>query len=116
MSDRFIGNKWNHKLYLIKDKREWDDVEAAQIPEAILDVIVENQNQMLETQAYLDAVYIPLKQTGAADVSNVEVPQCLLDQVSSSTSGAGSKKRKSSSSTKKKASSSGSKSQGATSA
>lgn len=116
MSERFIGHKWNHKLYIVKDVREWDDVEAAQVPDEVLEAIIKNQNVMLEAQEYLAAVYGPLKQTGAADVSNVEVPQCLLDLVSSSTSGAGSKKTKSRSSTKKKASNSGSKSQGATSA
>jgi hypothetical protein len=114
--ERFIGHKWNHKLYLIKDTREWDDVEAVQIPEPIIEAIVGIQNTMLETQDYLAQIYAPLRQTGKADVSNVEVPQCLLDLVSSSTSGGGSKKRKSSSSTKKKASSSGSRSKGDTSA
>lgn len=114
MEERFIGHKWNHKLYIIKTLREWDDVEATQVPDAVLDAIIENQNVMLEAQEYLAQVYAPLRQTGAADVSKVEVPQCLLDLVSSSTSGVGSKKRAARSSTKKKATSSGSKSQEAT--
>ncbi len=103
----FIG-KINQNLLILKPAREWADVEADQIPEEILDLISQRQNDMLAIQDYLTKVYVPLRQTGAADVSNVEVPQCLLEAVSRPKSTSTSRKKKSSSSTKKKAMNSGS--------
>lgn len=111
----FIG-KVSKQFFVLKPDRQFYDVEADQLPDAVRERLVKMNEEYVATQAYLAQVYNLLRQTGAADVTNVEVPPCLSEAASKPKSTSTSRKRKSSSSTKKKATNSGSQSTGDTSA
>jgi len=110
-----IIGKVNSNWFIVKDKREWSDVEAFLDTdlEAVITVEMENFQAI---QAYLQAVHVRLRPNGGADVGDIEVPKCLLDLVSKRRSTSSSRKTKSSSSTKGKATNSGSQSTEDTSA
>lgn len=103
----FIGKVSKH-IFALKPRREFYDVEAAQIDPDVLRAIEENMANWEEIQNYLYLVHDKLRQTGAADISTVEVPACLSGAALKRTSTSGSRKRKLSSSTKKKATTSSS--------
>ena len=105
---RVIEYANNHKVYTVKEGPiAWADVEATQVPAKVLDAIEKLHSDWADAQAYLAAIYHPLRQTGSANVSEVEVPKCL-EVASKPTSTSGSRKKKSSSATKKEASTSSS--------
>lgn len=87
-------------IQIFEGKPQWDSVEITEkVPPAVLQNMVELQEKYAQLHDYLIAIYGPLRQTGAADVSNVEVPQCVAS--SSAKSRKPSKRRASSSSTKR---------------
>ena len=115
----FIGKTSKH-LFVLKPNREFYDVEADKIPAESLAKLEQYFKVFGEIQNYLSQVNIILRQTGAASIENVEIPECLKAKPSAPatkrSSSPNSKRRASSSSTKKKATNSGSQSTGATDA
>jgi len=114
----FIAKVHKNNVYTIADKMEWSNVDAA-VPAEVEAALRSWQAQFDEVQQYLNALYMPLRQTGGADISQVKVPACLTGSdvpASKKMSKTGSAAKKSSTSTKQKPSSSGSQSSEDTSA
>lgn len=89
-------------LLVLRDKREFFDVETAQLEPGVLARLIEIENNMLGAQAYLRRVYERLRQTGSAKIDNIEVPACLKSHEASLSepSGTNLSEEKSSSDTK----------------
>lgn len=100
--------KTNSNLFLLAEKMEWANVEVLNLDPAITEAIEDVIEDFNELQKYLEALYLPLRANGGTDVSGVEAPAWLLDQVSKQESTSTSPSEASSSSTSEKATSSGS--------
>lgn len=87
-------------VFEVLDRMQFTSVNIPLDP-AVEEAIIEIMTDSRDVQDYIFQCYQPLRQTGKADISQIEVPKCITDRVSRNSSPTASEKAESSSSTRR---------------